>query len=36
LNKAQGTGNKLQVATPKIGEPLVINGNYSTSNWWKF
>ena len=36
LNKEQNTGNKLQVATPKIGEPLRINGNYSTSNWWDF
>lgn len=36
ISKEQGTGNKLQVVTPKIGEPLLINGNYSTSNWWNF
>lgn len=36
LNKEQGIGDKLQVATPKIGEPLMINGNYSPNNWWDF
>ena len=36
INKAQGTGDQLQVATPKIGEPLLINGNYNTNNWWDF
>ncbi len=36
LNKEQGTGKKIQVATPKIGEPLLINGNYNTNNWWEF
>ncbi len=25
----------VQVATPKIGEPLVINGNYVTTKWWE-
>jgi L-ascorbate metabolism protein UlaG (beta-lactamase superfamily) len=36
LAKAQATGHKVQVVTPKIGEPLRINGNYSTGSWWEF
>lgn len=34
LEKAQGTGHKVQVVTPKIGEPLLINGDYKTESWW--
>jgi L-ascorbate metabolism protein UlaG (beta-lactamase superfamily) len=36
FQKEQGAGHKVQVATPKMGEPLLINGNYTTSNWWDF
>jgi len=34
LYKEQGTGDKVQVVTPKIGEPLLINGDYKTESWW--
>jgi len=36
FEKAQGTGYKVQVVTPMIGEPLLINGDYSNSSWWEF
>ncbi len=26
---------KLQVAIPRIGEPLLINGNYPVNHWWE-
>jgi L-ascorbate metabolism protein UlaG (beta-lactamase superfamily) len=34
FEKEHETRNKVQVVTPKIGEPLLINGTYDTSNWW--
>lgn len=36
LAKLEDTGNKVQLATPRIGEPLYINGNYRVSPWWDF
>lgn len=35
MNKEQITGNKLQVATPKIGELYIINSISSGTNWWE-
>ncbi|MBC7872578.1 MAG: MBL fold metallo-hydrolase [Ferruginibacter sp.] len=34
LEKEQETRNKIKVVTPKIGEPLIINGTYDTGTWW--
>lgn len=33
LQRAEG--EMLSVITPRIGEPLAINGNYTTSKWWE-
>jgi len=35
LNKVQGTGHKLQVVTPKIGEPVVLGARNTSINWWE-
>ncbi len=35
LDKAQGTGGKVQVATPRIGEPVIFNANLPINNWWE-
>lgn len=32
---ARAAMEKLPVATPKIGEPLIINGLYSSTPWWE-
>jgi L-ascorbate metabolism protein UlaG (beta-lactamase superfamily) len=33
LSKAAGLG--LSVVTPKIGEPVILNGGFTNSVWWE-
>lgn len=34
-DEMRAAGHKLQVATPKIGEVLPVNGQYTTTKWWE-
>ncbi len=35
VNKIEGTGHKVQVVTPKIGELLSLSAPYASTHWWE-